>query len=158
MKFRCKRVKSFASIKNINMNKEIENLLPHRYPFIFVDEIISADKEKVLGTKTFDKEKDKMLTGSFPDYEYIPGMIIIESMAQCGGAGVKYAKLAEGFFGLAAMTDVKFLKGVKFGDKIRYEIENLLVSNRLIKQKGVAYCNKIPIAEATWTVGRIDKK
>lgn len=41
-----------------------------------------------------------MLTGSFPDYEYIPGMIIIESMAQCGGAGIKKAKLADGFLGL----------------------------------------------------------
>jgi len=140
------------------MNTEIESLLPHRYPFIFVDEITKANEEIIIGNKTFDKKKDKMLTGSFPDYEYIPGMIIIESMAQCGGAGIKLANLAEGFFGLAAMTDVEFFKGVKFGEKIHYEIKNLLISNRLIKQSGIAYSNETPIAKATWTVGRIDRK
>ncbi len=96
------------------MKKEIESLIPHRYPFIFVDEILSANNDSVIGLKTFNKEDDKMLTGSFPDYEYIPGMIIIESMAQCGGAGIKKAKLADGFFVLAAMNDVQFFKGVTY--------------------------------------------
>ncbi len=139
------------------METQIENLLPHRYPFIFVDEILSADEDTIVGTKTFDKDKDKMLTGSFPEYGFIPGMIIIESMAQCGGAGIKQLNLAEGFFGLAALNDIEFFKGVTYGEKIRYEIKNILVSNKIIKQSGIAYCNEIQVAKATWTCGRIDK-
>ena len=138
------------------MKTEIEGLIPHRYLFIFVDEILSANNDSVIGLKTFNKEDEKMLTGSFPDYEYIPGMIIIESMAQCGGAGIKKAKLTDGFFGLAAMNDVQFFKGVTYGDQIRYEIKNIRVSNRIIKQSGIAYFEGEPIAQATWTCGRID--
>lgn len=138
------------------MKKEIESLIPHRYPFIFVDEIVSANNDSVIGLKTFNKEDDKMLTGNFPEYEYIPGMIIIESMAQCGGAGIKKAKLADGFFGLAAMNDVQFFKGVTYGDQICYEIKNIRVSDRIIKQSGIAYFKGEPIAQATWTCGRID--
>lgn len=99
------------------MNK-IETLIPHRYPFIFVNEILSANEKEVIGTKTFNKDSNKMLTGSFPDYQYIPGMIIIESMTQCGGAGIKQAGLADGLFGLVGMNDVKFLKGVTFEKQI----------------------------------------
>lgn len=139
------------------MNKNIEELLPHRYPFIFVDEVIEANEHNVIGTKTFNKEKDKMLTGSFPDHGFIPGMIIIESMAQCGGAGIKQVGLAEGFFGLAVITNVQFFRGVSYGEQIRYEVKNIMVSNRIIKQSGIAYCNGSKIAEATWTCGRIDK-
>jgi 3-hydroxyacyl-[acyl-carrier-protein] dehydratase len=138
------------------MSANIEELIPHRYPFIFVDTILSADEHTVIATKTFDREKDKILTGSFPDHGFIPGMIIIESMAQSGGAGIKQIGLASGFFGLAAMTDVQFFRGVSYGEEIKYEVKNIRVSNRIIKQSGIAYCNGVKVAEATWVCGRID--
>lgn len=139
------------------METEIEKLIPHRFPFLFVDKIITANEEEVIGVKSFDRTIDKMLTGSFPDYDFIPGMILIESMAQCGGAGVKKAGLAEGFFGLVSMGNVKFLKGVTYDEEIKYIIKNVRVSNRLIKQSGIAYSRDEPIAEATWVCARIDK-
>lgn len=139
------------------METEIEKLIPHRYPFLFVDKIIIANEKEVIGVKSFDRTNDKMLTGSFPDYDFIPGMILIESMAQCGGAGVKKAGLAEGFYGLVSMGSVRFLKGVTYDEEIKYIIKNLRVSNRLIKQSGIAYSRDEPIAEATWVCARIDK-
>ncbi|CAM4143134.1 beta-hydroxyacyl-ACP dehydratase [Zobellia nedashkovskayae] len=139
------------------METEIEKLIPHRFPFLFVDKIISADENEVIGIKSFDKSIDKMLTGSFPDFNYIPGMILIESMAQCGGAGIKKAGLAEGLFGLVSMGDVIFLKGATYGEEIKYVIKNVRVSNRLIKQTGIAYSRNEPIVEATWVCARIDK-
>lgn len=139
------------------METEIEKLIPHRFPFLFVDKIITANEKEVIGVKSFDKSKDKMLMGSFPEFDFIPGMILIESMAQCGGAGIKKAGLADGFFGLVSMGDVKFLKGVSYGEEIKYIIKNVRVSNRLIKQTGIAYSRNEPIAEATWVCARIDK-
>lgn len=139
------------------MKTEIEKLVPHRFPFLFVDEIISANENEVIGLKSFSKSKDEMLTGSFPEFDFIPGMILIESMAQCGGAGVKKAGLAEGLFGLVSLDNVTFFKGATYDEEIKYVIKNIRVSNRLIKQSGIAYSNEEPIAEGTWLCVRIDK-
>lgn len=83
-------------------------------------------------------------------------MIIIESMAQCGGAGVKMLGIAQGLFGLANIENANFYKGVKFGDKVRYEIKNIRLSEKIIKQSGIAYVDEIPVADATWMCVRID--
>ncbi|ASV31089.1 3-hydroxyacyl-ACP dehydratase FabZ family protein [Maribacter cobaltidurans] len=138
------------------MKTEIEKLIPHRFPFLFVDKIEIANEKEVVGFKSFNAEEDKMLTGSFPKFNFIPGMILIESMAQCGGAGIKKAGLADGFFGLVSMEKVSFLSGATYEEEIKYVIKNLRVSNRLIKQSGVAYVQNRPVAEATWLCARID--
>jgi 3-hydroxyacyl-[acyl-carrier-protein] dehydratase len=137
------------------METEIEKLLPHRAPFLFVDKIISANEKEIIGIKSFDKSNE-MLTGSFPEFNYIPGMILVESMAQCGGAGVKKIGLIDGLFGLASIEKVTFFKGVTYNEEIKYVINNIRVSNKLIKQTGIAYANNEPIAEATWLCARID--
>ena len=137
------------------MSKEIESLIPHRSPFLFVDHILVANEKEIVGTKRFERENDPMLTGSFPEANFIPGMILVESMAQCGGAGIKKAGLADGFFGLVSMEDVAFLKGIFYGQEIKYVVKNIRVSNRLIKQSGVAYYKEVPITKATWVCARI---
>lgn len=139
------------------MKTDIKELIPHRFPFLFVDEIISANKNEVIGLRSFNKSRDEMLTGSFPEFDFIPGMIIIESMAQCGGAGVKKAGLADGLFGLVSLDNVTFFKGAAYDEEIKYVIKNIRVSNKLIKQSGIAYLKEEPIAEATWLCVRIDK-
>ena len=138
------------------MSKEIEALIPHRYPFLFVDKIISADEKGTVATKVFRKEENSMLLGSFPEFDFIPGMIIIESMAQVGGAGVKQAGLAEGFFGLASMKNVRLFKGVAYDEEIKYVVNNIRVSNKIISQSGTAFCQNEPVAEASWICARID--
>lgn len=106
---------------------------------------------EIIGIKCFDKSSE-MLTGSF-----IPGTILVESMAQCGGAGVKKAKLADGHFRLASMEHITFLKGVTYNEEIKFVIKNIRVSDRLIKQTGIAYTKNEPILKATWICARIDK-
>jgi len=69
----------------------------------------------------------------------------------------KKAGLAEGFFGLIKMDNVIFFKGVTYEEEIKYVIKNIRVSNRLIKQSGIAYAQNEPVAEATWVCARIDK-
>lgn len=130
--------------------KQITDLLPHRKPFLFVDELIEANEERVVGKRTY-TEDDFFFKGHFPQYPVVPGVILVESMAQCGGAGVKQAGLSDAkLLFLATMEKVKFRKQVVPGDEVRFEIQNIQVSSRGIRQSGKAYVGDQVAAEASW--------
>jgi len=130
---------------------EIEKLLPHRDPFLFVDEIVEATNEKIIARHVF-TENEYFFKGHFPEYPVVPGVILIETMAQSGGAGLrKLGVLGEdGLFFFATVDKVKFRRQVRPGDEIRSEIENLRVSPKMIKQRGIAYVGDEVAAEAEW--------
>ncbi|MFO7849539.1 MAG: 3-hydroxyacyl-ACP dehydratase FabZ [Spirochaetia bacterium] len=131
--------------------KNMHDLLPHRDPFLFVDSIDSHSPEGIEGRKTFTPE-EFFFKGHFPDYPVVPGVILIESMAQCGGAGVR----AEGTLGddalffLASVEKAKFRRQVNPGDEVVFKIENLRVSPKTLKQSGKAYVKGEVVAEAQW--------
>jgi len=130
---------------------EIEKLLPHRSPFLFVDEIIEADNEKITARHIF-TENEFFFKGHFPGYPVVPGVILVETMAQSGGAGLrKLGILGEnGLFFLATVDKVKFRRQVRPGDDVRSEITNLRVSPKMIKQSGKAFVGDELAAEAEW--------
>lgn len=131
------------------MNKNIEDLIPHRAPFLFVDEIISYTAETIIGLNTF-TQKDSWLQGSFPDFNYVPGTILIEAMAQCGGAGVKLLGLADGVFGLVSMDKIEFFAGVEFEKLVKFVVKNIRVSEKIIKQSGEAFSDDKLILKGEW--------
>jgi 3-hydroxyacyl-[acyl-carrier-protein] dehydratase len=141
-------VETLNEIKPLN---EIEGLLPHREPFLFVDEIVQADKEKIIAAHVF-TEKEFFFTGHFPEYPVVPGVVLIETMAQSGGAGLRKLGILgeDSLFFLATVDKVKFRRQVRPGDKVRSEVETLRVSPQMIKQAGKAYVGDELAAEAEW--------
>ncbi|MDR2662444.1 MAG: 3-hydroxyacyl-ACP dehydratase FabZ [Treponema sp.] len=134
-----------------NGDTEIEKLLPHRAPFLFVDELVSFTEETIIARHVF-TEKEFFFAGHFPLYPVVPGVILVETMAQSGGAGLrKQGRLGGGaLFFLASVDKVKFRRQVRPGEEVRSEITNLRVSAKMIKQAGRAYVGEELAAEAEW--------
>ena len=93
-------------------------LLPHRTPFLFVDELMSADMTGAIGKVTFGPDQ-YFFEGHFPEYPVVPGVILVETMAQTAGAGlvaIKYFGDNVPLFFLAGVDEVRFRRQVVPGD------------------------------------------
>lgn len=129
---------------------DIKELLPHREPFLYVDRLDVVSEEKIVGYRTFG-EGEYFFKGHFPDYPVVPGVILVETMAQCGGAGVsKMGVLGDKLFFLATVDKAKFRRQVRPNNEVRLEIENVKISKRMIKQSGKAFVGDEVAAEAEW--------
>lgn len=139
------------------LTKDIKSLLPHREPFLFVDELLSADEKGSVCIKRFTGD-EFFFQGHFPQYPVVPGVLLVETMAQAGGSALSFQKVfsEDSLFFLATVDKVKFRNQVRPGDTLRLEIENLRVSANMIKQRGKAYVGDVLAAEAEWMclVGR----
>jgi len=130
--------------------QEIAAILPHRYPFLLVDRVISFETgQKMVALKNV-TINEPFFQGHFPGHPIMPGVLIIEAMAQVGGVlAYKSAKGKEGqlvyFLGI---DKAKFRKPVLPGDQLRIEVEVLRQRPPYWKLKGMAYVGEQLVSEA----------
>jgi beta-hydroxyacyl-ACP dehydratase FabZ len=134
--------------------EEIIRLLPHRYPFLLVDRVTELEPgERVVGYKNV-TANEPFFEGHFPGNPIMPGVLIIEAMAQVGGIlarlsvpGVADREDKGGIY-FMSMDKVKFRRPVVPGDRIRFELQALRKGSRVWKMAGKAFVEEDLAAEA----------
>jgi 3-hydroxyacyl-[acyl-carrier-protein] dehydratase len=131
--------------------QEITAILPHRYPMLMVDRIIEIREEEqsVVGLKNV-TANEPHFTGHFPGYAVMPGVLIVEAMAQVGG--ILVTVLAPHTRGklmlLASVENAKFRKPVVPGDQLRIEMKLSKLKKNIAKMQGIATVDGQVVAEA----------
>jgi 3-hydroxyacyl-[acyl-carrier-protein] dehydratase len=131
--------------------REIMKLLPHRYPFILVDRVIElVEGDKIIALKNV-TINEPFFAGHFPGAPIMPGVLIIEAMAQAGGILFALSQPEEKRGGpvyFMGMDNVKFRKPVVPGDQLFFEVKILNLRSKAVKMSGVATVDGKCAAEA----------
>ncbi len=131
--------------------REIQRILPHRFPFLLVDRIIDLKpKEKAVGIKNV-TINEPFFQGHFPDYPIMPGVLIVEAMAQVGGILALHDGSKSNTVYFMSIEKAKFRKPVVPGDQLRFEVNVLQQRNSVWKFSGEAYVEDKLVAEAEFT-------
>jgi len=128
---------------------EIRKMLPHRYPFLFVDRVLEVEPGKsIVGLKNVSMD-EPFFQGHFPDRPIMPGVLIVEAMAQTAGVLVyKSTGTDDKMVYFMSVDRVKFRKPVRPGDQLRLEVQALQQRGKAWKFKGAARVDGKAVCEA----------
>lgn len=128
---------------------EIREILPHRYPFLLVDRIVELEEERIVGIKNV-TVNEPFFQGHFPNFPVMPGVLIVEAMAQTAGILVlrsipdRDSKLVF----LVSVDYARFRKPVVPGDQLRLEMKMMRRKGTVVKMSGRATVEGVLVAEA----------
>ena len=128
---------------------DIRGILPHRFPFLLVDRIVEMEPDRIVGIKNV-TNTEPFFTGHFPDFPVMPGVLIVEAMAQTAGVLVlktipdREKKLVL----LVAIENARFRRPVVPGDTMRMEMKVIKRKSSVAKMAGVATVDGVVVAEA----------
>jgi UDP-3-O-[3-hydroxymyristoyl] N-acetylglucosamine deacetylase/3-hydroxyacyl-[acyl-carrier-protein] dehydratase len=143
-------VRAGGKEKGMYTIEDIMKVLPHRYPFLLVDRILEIEeKKRIVGLKNV-TINEPFFQGHFPGHPIMPGVLIIEAMAQVGGmllmGSVEDPESKVVYF--MSLDNVKFRRPVKPGDQIRFELEIIQLRGMVCKMRGVGKVEGEVVAEA----------
>ena len=141
--------------------EEIKEYIPHREPFLFIDELTDIEKlKKATGVKMF-TQNDYFFKGHFPEQPVVPGVILVEMMAQTAAALIAYSIKEETFDKIVYLMNIdntKFRKPVFPNEKIFAKVNALRSKGRVWKFEGKLLDKKENIiAESIWCATIMDK-
>ena len=130
---------------------EIMKRIPHRYPFLLVDRILEMDRENqtIKGKKNVTMNEE-FFNGHFPGHPVMPGVLVIEGMAQCLGVLVMESALGKVPY-FAEIENTKFRNPVRPGDTLIYDVKVDKVKRNFGKASGKTYVDDAVVAEASFT-------
>ena len=139
--------------------EQVLGLLPHRYPFLLIDRILELEPgQRAVGEKQV-TINEPFFQGHFPGHPIMPGVLIIEAMAQVGGmlllGTIEDPEQKVVYF--MSLDNVKFRRPVLPGDQLRCELEMLQNRGRTCRMKGVAYVDGNVVAEAEMMARVVDR-
>src|SRR5690242_21852971 len=129
--------------------QEIREILPHRYPMLLVDRILEMTEDSIVGIKNV-TANEPFFVGHFPEFPVMPGVLIVEAMAQVAGVLVlkSIPNRNEKLVLLASVEEAKFRKPVVPGDQLRIEMTVERRKATVAKMRGVATVAGQVVAEA----------
>ncbi len=133
--------------------QEIMRFLPHRYPFLLIDRVLEIEpRRRILCLKNV-TANEPQFTGHFPEYPLMPGVLMIEAIAQAGGALLlrEYPNRDSMLMVFTGIDDAKFRRPVTPGDQLRIEVTVVNWRSRAVKMRGVATVDGKVACEATVT-------
>ena len=126
----------------------IQKILPHRYPFLLVDKVLEVSDKRVVGIKNV-TINEQFFQGHFPGKPIMPGVLIIEAMAQTGGIGALNIKENIGKLAyFLTINKAKFRKMVVPGDTLVMEVDIIKTKMGIVQCRGVAKVDGVLAAEA----------
>jgi len=135
----------------ININ-EVKNFLPHRYPFLLIDRVLDIEVGKSLTAIKNISFNEPQFTGHFPSQPIMPGVLIIEALAQATGILAFKSEVGrpqEGqIYMLVGVDNARFKRMVEPGDQLKLVVEVLTVKRGIWKFKGVAYVDDKVVTSA----------
>jgi beta-hydroxyacyl-ACP dehydratase FabZ len=137
----------------------IQRLLPHRFPFLLIDRVVELGDEKVVALKNV-SINEPFFEGHFPGHPIMPGVLIVEAMAQAGAVlAMRAADFdpAQKVIYFMALDKVKFRKPMVPGDQLRLEVEPLRKGGAIWKMKGQAFVDGAVVTEAEFLATIADK-
>jgi 3-hydroxyacyl-[acyl-carrier-protein] dehydratase len=139
--------------------KQIAEILPHRYPFLLVDRVIhlSLDESEIIGQKNV-TINEAFFQGHFPSVPIMPGVLILEALAQTGGILVHQKGYQKKIAVLLNVSQAKFRKPVFPGDVIHLHAKGLHISNKGGKIQARAMVKDQVVVEAELSFALVDKE
>jgi len=141
-----------AAVTSLDIN-DIQKILPHRYPFLLIDRVIDlTPRERIVAIKNV-TINEPFFQGHFPNLPIMPGVLIVEAIAQAGGALLltEVEDRAQKLMLFTGIERARFRRPVVPGDQVRLEVEVKSWRMNAVRMEGKAFVGDKRVAEATVT-------